>query len=120
MEAVIKFTVPPTAVDASGNPHPEAGKVYDVPFTYESFADLDGANKVIADRKWDLVKMVNQTLKGNARAAAYQAEAAKYAASSATPDDIAERLVRDFVRLGLSQEDARAQVESMRANIASK
>jgi hypothetical protein len=111
------FVVPGTP----GEPgvHADAGKKMEKAFEYEQVESLDEANKVLADKKWDIVGMVNDVLKANARSNAYQAATLPYRPSTVEPEDIKERMVRDYIRLGIPEEIARAQVESLLANAAS-
>lgn len=103
--AKFTFTVPEN--------HPEAGTKIEKSFDY-TVVDNDGeAQKVIADRKWSIVGMVNDALKGTARSNAYQNALMPYKPSEVSPDDIKERMIRDFIRLGVSEDAARAQVEGM-------
>lgn len=93
--------------------HPEAGKVIEKAFEYPQVADDAEASAVIADKKWSLVGMVNDVLKANARSNAYQAALLPYRPSEVSPEDIKERMVRDYIRLGISEDVARAQVEAL-------
>lgn len=101
--------------------HPEAGiKVekafeYDVTTTDEEAAKLlthssDGKARV---KPWSLKDMVNEVQKTNARSSAYQAALLPYRPSEVPQEDIVERMVRDYIRLGFSEEIARKQVTSM-------
>jgi len=93
--------------------HPEAGKKLEKGFEYKECENQSEAETVIAEKKWSIVDMVNDTLKTNARSNAYQAALLPYRPSEVTPDEIKERMVRDYIRLGVSEEKARAQVESI-------
>jgi hypothetical protein len=54
-------------------------------------------------------------LKANARSNAYQAALLPYRPSEVTPDEIKERMVRDYIRLGVPEDAARKQVDSLLA-----
>ena len=69
----------------------------------------------MTEKKWNLVSLVNDNLKANARSNAYQAALLPYRPSEVSPDEIKERMVRDFIRLGVSEDTARKQVESLLA-----
>lgn len=105
--AKFTFTVP--------EGHPEAGKEIEKSFEYKVVENDAEANAVIAERKWSLVKIVADALKRNARSNAYQNALMPYKPSEVSPEDIKERMIRDYIRLGFKEEQARAQVESMLA-----
>lgn len=95
--------------------HPEAGNKIEKGFEYQQCENETEALAVIADKKWNITRMVNDNLKANARSNAYQAALLPYKKSEVSPEDIKERMVRDFIRLGVSEEIARAQVDSLLA-----
>jgi hypothetical protein len=95
--------------------HPEAGKKINGTFKYPVCANDGQAEQVISYKKWNLKDMVNEILKANARASAYQAALLPYQPSEVAPEDIKERMIRDYIRLGVPEAAARAQVESMLA-----
>lgn len=95
--------------------HPQAGEKVEKPFEFQIVETLDEANKVIADKKWSVIGMVNDTLKANARSNAYQAALLPYRPSEVTPEEIKERMVRDYIRLGINEDTARKQVEALLA-----
>lgn len=92
--------------------HPEAGKKIEKPFSYYEInkGDSDTAFKVIAAKGWDIVDMVNETMKANARSNAYQNASAPYRAAEVPAEDIQKRMINDYVRMGMSEEMARATV----------
>jgi len=92
--------------------HAEAGNKLEKSFDYNVCDTEAEALAVISDKKWSIVGMVNDTLKANARSNAYQAALLPYRPSEVSPDEIRERMVRDFIRLGMSESDARKMVES--------
>lgn len=95
--------------------HPEAGKKLEKGFEYQVCENLQEAEQVIVDKKWNVVSMVNDTLKANARSNAYQAALLPYRPSEVSQDDIKERMIRDYIRLGVSEDAARKQVEALLA-----
>lgn len=96
--------------------HPQAGEKVEKPFEYRVCNTREEADSVIAEKKWDVVAMVNDVLKSNARSSAYQAALLPYKPSEVSPEEIQERMVRDFIRLGIAEDVARAQVTSLLAN----
>lgn len=109
LKDTFSFTVPEDST------HADAGKELEKEFEYVETLSSDAAQKVVTDKKWNLQEMVNKALKGNARAGSYQNALAVYKPSEVSVDDIKLRMVRDFIRLGLSEEVAKAQVESILA-----
>jgi hypothetical protein len=93
--------------------HPQAGEKIEKAFEYSVCETESEASEVIADKKWNIVSMVNDTLKANARSNAYQAALLPYRPSEVSPEDIKERMVRDYIRLGIPEETARAQVDAL-------
>lgn len=96
--------------------HAEANNKIEKTFEYKQCDTLEEANQIITDKKWNIVELVNDNLKTNARSSAYQSATLVYRPSEVSPEDIKERMVRDFIRLGVSEETARAQVEALLAN----
>lgn len=95
--------------------HPQAGEKVEKTFEYQVCdSDLE-ANTVITDKKWSVVGMVNDILKANARSNAYQAALLPYRPSEVSPADIKERMIRDYIRLGIPEDTARKQVEALLA-----
>jgi hypothetical protein len=95
--------------------HPQAGEKIEKTFEYQECTSQAEAEKVIADKKWDVVSMVNDNLKANARSNAYQAALLPYRPSEVSPEDIKERMIRDYIRLGIPEDTARKQVEALLA-----
>jgi len=110
-----KFTFAVPGTPGEEGSHPDAGKKIEKPFEYQVCNTLEEAQEVLASRKWNVVDMVNDVLKANARSNAYQAALLPYKPSEVTPDEIAERMVRDYIRMGIPEEAARAQIAAMRA-----
>lgn len=95
--------------------HPEQGKSIEKAFEFPEVANDSEAQAVIADKKWSIVELVNDVLKANARSNAYQAALLPYRPSEVAPEDIKERMIRDYIRLGVSEDMARKQVEALLA-----
>jgi hypothetical protein len=95
--------------------HPQAGEKLEKSFEYQVCDTPEEASEVLTTKKWSIVGMVNDTLKANARSNAYQAALLPYKPSEVSQDDIKERMIRDYIRLGISEETARKQVESLLA-----
>lgn len=95
--------------------HADAGKKLKKNFDYQECESAEEASQLAEKKGWSLLTFVNDTLKQNARAAAYQNALAVYRPSDVSPDEIKARMVRDFIRLGLSEDVAKAQVESILA-----
>lgn len=100
--------------------HSQAGEKIEKTFDYSQVSTEAEAQSVIADKKWNIVSMVNDNLKANARSNAYQAALLPYRPSEVSPEDIRERMIRDYIRLGVSEEIARAQVDTLLANLPAK
>ena len=96
--------------------HPQQGQKIEKTFDYNVCDNDTEATSVIVEKKWSLVGLVNDQLKANARSNAYQAALLPYKPSEVSPEDIKERMVRDYIRLGVPEDMARAQVESLLAN----
>ena len=95
--------------------HPQAGEKIEKTFDYPQVSSEAEALSVITEKKWNIVNMVNDNLKANARSNAYQAALLPYRPSEVSPEDIKERMVRDYIRLGVSEETARKQVDALLA-----
>ena len=95
--------------------HAQAGEKVEKSFEYPVCNTIEEANAVIIDKKWNVVSMVNDNLKANSRSNAYQAALLPYRPSEVSAEDIKERMVRDYIRLGVSEEIARKQVDALLA-----
>lgn len=95
--------------------HPQAGEKIEKAFDYSQVENDTEAASVIAEKKWNVVNMVNDVLKANARSNAYQAALLPYRPSEVSPEDIKERMIRDYIRLGIPEDTARKQVEALLA-----
>lgn len=95
--------------------HPEAGTKIEKAFEYlqvDGDVEVDG---IMAEKHWSLVNLVNDQLKTNARSNAYQTALLPYLPSKVSAGDIKERMIRDFIRLGSTEEVARKSVEAVLA-----
>ena len=95
--------------------HPQAGEKLEKSFDYQVCDNETEATSVVADKKWSVVGMVNDILKANARSNAYQAALLPYRPSEVSQEDIKERMIRDYIRLGVSEDSARKQVDALLA-----
>lgn len=95
--------------------HSQAGEKVEKTFDYQQATSESEAQGVIAEKKWNVLSMVNDNLKANARSNAYQAALLPYRPSEVSPGDIKERMIRDYIRLGISEDIARKQVEALLA-----
>lgn len=102
-----KFKVP----ENSG--HQDAGKQFEKEYDYQEAETAEEAQKVADEKGWTLLEFVNDKLMNSARSSSYQNALAVYRPSEVSPDEIKARMVRDFIRLGLSEEVAKTQVESI-------
>lgn len=95
--------------------HAQAGDKMEKTFDYQVCNTPDEAEAVITEKKWNVVSMVNDVLKANARSNAYQAALLPYRPSEVSAEDIKERMIRDYIRLGIPEVAARNQVEALLA-----
>lgn len=95
--------------------HPQAGEKLEKAFEYSVCETESEASAVMAEKKWSLLEMVNDVLKANSRSNAYQAALLPYRPSEVSAEDIKERMIRDYIRLGIPEDTARKQVEALLA-----
>jgi len=115
------FTVPTKAVvPSTGEAHPDAGKEMEKTYTFTPVTNMAEVDAVLKDKEWTIEKLVNDALRSNARSNAYQSALLNYQKSDVSLEDIKERSIRDFIRMGFTEEIARKQVESMLAQLPSK
>lgn len=93
--------------------HSQAGEKVEKAFDYQVCQNEPEAQDVITSKKWNIVTMVNDALKANARSNAYQTALLPYRPSEVSAEDIKERMVRDYIRLGIPEETARQQVDAL-------
>lgn len=95
--------------------HSQAGEKIEKSFDYQVCDSVDEASAIITEKKWSVTGMVNDVLKANARSNAYQAALLPYRPSEVSAEDIKERMIRDYIRLGIAEDTARKQVEALLA-----
>jgi hypothetical protein len=95
--------------------HAQAGQTIEKPFEFSQVETNDEANAVLTEKKLSLIELVNDNLKKNARSNAYQAATLVYRPSEVPVEDIYERMRRDAIRTGMSEEQANAFIESLKA-----
>lgn len=98
--------------------HAQAGEKVNKTFEFKICETEQEAQTVMTEKKWSLITMVNDNLKANARSNAYQAALLPYKPSEVSPEDIKERMIRDYIRMGVPESAARSQVDSLLANLA--
>jgi len=96
--------------------HPKGGEKVTETFTFKICDTESEAMQVITEKKWSVVALVNDSLKANARSNAYQSALLPYRPSEVPQEDIKERMIRDFIRLGIDQDTARKQVDALLAS----
>ena len=102
-----KFKVP------ANSGHKDAGQQFPREFDYQECETPEEAAKFAETKGWTLFDLVNEALLNAARSASYQNALAVYRPSEVPPDEIKARMVRDFIRLGLSEDVAKTQVEAI-------
>jgi hypothetical protein len=102
-----KFKVP----ENSG--HQDAGKQFEKEYEYSECETVAEAETVATEKGWTLLEFVNDKLMNAARSGSYQNALAVYRPSEVSQDEIKARMVRDFIRLGLSETVAKTQVEAI-------
>jgi hypothetical protein len=95
--------------------HAQAGQTIEKPFEHAVVETADEAQAVLTEKKISVVELVNDWLKKNARSNAYQAATLVYRPSEVPVEDIYERMRRDAIRTGMSEEQANAFIESLKA-----
>lgn len=97
-------------------PHPQAGEKIEKTFEYKVCdTETEALAAIAAKKDWSIVALVNDVLKANARSNAYQSALLPFKPSEVTPEEIQERMVRDYIRLGIPEETARKQVSALLA-----
>jgi len=93
----------------------ERGKKIEKAFEYPETESDSEASQVMAEKKWSLKEMVDEALKANARSNAYQSALLPHKPSEVPQEDIKERMIRDYIRLGVPEDIARKQVDAVLA-----
>lgn len=94
----------------------DAGQKVEKAFEYQEAENDDEAQQLATEKKLSFRQLVNDKIKANARSNAYQAALLPYRPSEVAPEDIKERMIRDYIRLGIPEETARKQVEGLLAS----
>jgi hypothetical protein len=92
--------------------HPSEGEKVEKGFSFQVCQNEDEAKEVMEKRKLNITSMVNDNLKKLARSNAYQAAMLPYKPSEVSPEDIQERMVRDWIRMGKTEAQARKIVQA--------
>lgn len=95
--------------------HAQAGQTIEKPFEYLVVETETEADAVLVEKKLSKLELVNDNLKKNARSNAYQAATLVYRPSEVPVEDIYERMRRDAIRTGMSEEQASAFIDSLKA-----
>lgn len=98
---------------AQGIVREDAGKKVEKSFDYFEPETDEEAQKLATDKKLNFKQLVADKVKSNARSNAYQAALLPYRPSEVSPEDIRERMIRDYIRLGINEADARKMIEGM-------
>lgn len=93
--------------------HAQAGEKIEKAFEYNQCETETEAMSYLTEKKLSIVELVNDKSKANARSNAYQAALLPYRPSEVSQEDIVERMVRDFIRLGIPEAAARTQVSAL-------
>jgi hypothetical protein len=104
--------------------HVQAGEKIEKAFDYSQCETEQEALATIAEKAsksekaaqtWSILSLVNEALKQNARSNSYQAATLPYRPTEVTPEEIEERMVRDAIRSGKSEAQARKLVRMLLA-----
>jgi len=97
--------------------HPEQGNKVEKGFDYQECSTDEEAVKVLGERKWGLMKIVNDKLRTSARANAYQNAVLPYKRVDVSAEDAKRAIVRNLIGLGMSEADATAQADAAVAKV---
>lgn len=89
-----------------------SGEKIDRKFLFGQVDSEEQAKAVMAAKDWSVIDYVNGELKGNARSSCYQTTSALYKESKVTAEQIMERSIKDLIRLGVTEDIARATIEA--------
>jgi hypothetical protein len=93
--------------------HVLAGKKIEEVFDYQVCENQADVDSILESKEWSVIQLVNDQLKANARSNAYQNASAVYRPTTVSPADIKERMIRDYIRLGIPEDVARKQVDAL-------
>jgi hypothetical protein len=102
------FTVPETAPQVE-----ERGKKIPKTFEFVECENEQEALEYLQSKEWNIVDLVNAKILGLSRSSAYQNATAVYKPSEVSAEDIQNRMIRDMIRLGISEDVAKKQVEQL-------
>jgi hypothetical protein len=89
-------------------------KISDISFTFGQVSSEAEALEVCKAKEWDLVTFVNDALKANAKAAAYQSKLNEYKLAEFNADKAKEDMVKNLMRLQkIDEATARSLVNSL-------
>ena len=92
--------------------HPDAGTQFKSTFEHDKCENETEALATIKTKEWSILDLVNEVLKRNARSNATQNALLPYKTTTVPPEEIKERMIRDFIRMGKSESVARKIVEA--------
>ncbi len=97
--------------------HPEQGNKVEKGFEYQECETDEEAVKTLGERKWSLLKIVNDKARTSARANAYQNALLPYKRTDVSEEDAKRAIVRNLIGLGMSEADAIAQADAAVAKV---
>lgn len=107
--ATMKFKIP------ANSEHPDAGKTLEgIVYEFEQCETAEEAQKLAEEKGWSLLDFVNETLQNTARQGKYQNQLALYMPKKELdPAALRATLIRTYIKAGLSEAVATAQVDSV-------
>jgi len=93
--------------------HEQQGSTVEKEFPYDEVDNESEATDVLKIRKWNVVSMVNEKLKSSARSNSYQNALMPYRPSEVSQEDIRVRMIRDYIRMGIPEDVAIAQIDGV-------
>ena len=99
----------------------QVGDVIVVPLSFEqvetegetSAAEIEA---ILEKHEWNVAQLINEKLEANARSRAYQTQLARFKGSQLSKEDQFERMVRQAVLMGISEDIARKQIRALLAS----
>ncbi len=93
--------------------HEQAGLKVVKQFDFEVCQSPEAAQHMLDTREWDIVELVNDKLKRNARSTSYQKSTLPYKPNDRTPEQQRDRAIRAMIAAGLSEDVATAQFDAL-------
>jgi len=95
--------------------HEQQGTTIEKEFPYDEVDNEPEATDMLETRKWNIVSMVNEKLKSSARSNSYQNALMPYRRDEETfsPEKIRTRMIRDYIRMGIPEDVAVAQIDGV-------